>query len=33
LSAVASLGISSFEVDGEGSNTQAQAQLGLRYGF
>jgi hypothetical protein len=33
LSAVASVGISSFEVDGEGSNTQAQAQLGLRYGF
>lgn len=33
LSAVASVGISSFEVDGEGSSTQAQAQLGLRYGF
>jgi hypothetical protein len=33
LSATASLGIYTFDVEGEGSSTSAQALLGLRYGF
>jgi hypothetical protein len=33
LSATASLGIYTFDVEGQNSNTSAQALLGLRYGF
>lgn len=33
LSATATLGISTFDIEGEGSSTSAQALLGLRYGF
>lgn len=33
LSATAALGIYTFDVEGEGSSTSAQALLGLRYGF
>ncbi|PKP91204.1 MAG: hypothetical protein CVT77_12910 [Alphaproteobacteria bacterium HGW-Alphaproteobacteria-16] len=33
LSATASLGIYTFDIEGEGSSTSAQALLGLRYGF
>lgn len=33
LSASASLGISTYDVDGAGNTTNAQAALGLRYGF
>jgi hypothetical protein len=33
ISATASVGIYTFDIEGEGSNTSAQALLGLRYGF
>jgi len=33
VSATASLGIYTFDVEGQGGNTSAQALLGLRYGF
>jgi hypothetical protein len=33
LSATASLGIYTFDVEGLNSNTSAQTLLGLRYGF